>query len=142
MQRIYEAANNIEAHMLVHLLQQAGVEAHVEGEHLQSGGGELPLSGLVAVVVSDDRARQAREIIRDWEASTQQPRDPMQPASANRGLFGPMLAFILGALVGATVISSLSPSDRCAEDASQSRSDRDRSTLLYSHEDSAFKVAV
>lgn len=41
MKRIYQAANNIEAHMLVHLLEQEGIEAHVEGEHLQSGAGEL-----------------------------------------------------------------------------------------------------
>lgn len=54
--------------MLVHLLNQAGVDAHVQGEHLQSGGGELPLSGLVAVIVPEERAAEAPDIIRDWEA--------------------------------------------------------------------------
>ncbi|GMW06630.1 MAG: hypothetical protein AMXMBFR8_14270 [Nevskiales bacterium] len=49
MKRIYEAANAIEAHMIVHLLGQAGIEGRVEGEYLQGGVGELPAVGLVGV---------------------------------------------------------------------------------------------
>jgi hypothetical protein len=67
MQRVYQAANHIQAHMVMHVLQQAGIDAHVQGEFLQSGAGELPLGNLVAVAVPDEDVALAREIIEDWE---------------------------------------------------------------------------
>jgi hypothetical protein len=36
MKRVYEAANNIQAHIVMHVLEQAGVHAMVQGEFLQS----------------------------------------------------------------------------------------------------------
>jgi Putative prokaryotic signal transducing protein len=73
MQRVYEAANHIQAHMVMHVLEQAGVHAQVQGEFLQSGAGELPLGNLVAVAVADEDVAIAREIIRDWEALLREP---------------------------------------------------------------------
>jgi Putative prokaryotic signal transducing protein len=73
MKRVYQAANNIEAHMVMHVLQQAGVHALVQGEFLQSGAGELPLGNLVAVAVADEDAALAREIIEDWEKLMREP---------------------------------------------------------------------
>jgi len=73
MQRVYQASNNIEAHMVMHVLQQAGVHALVQGEFLQSGAGELPLGNLVAVAVADEDAEIAREIIEDWEKLLREP---------------------------------------------------------------------
>jgi hypothetical protein len=67
MQRVYQAANHIQAHMVMHVLAQAGVHAHVQGEYLQSGAGELPVGNLVGVVVADEDVQIAREIISDWE---------------------------------------------------------------------------
>jgi hypothetical protein len=67
MQRVYQAANHIQAHMVMHVLQQAGIHAHVQGEYLQSGAGELPLGNLVGVVVADEDVEIAREVISDWE---------------------------------------------------------------------------
>jgi hypothetical protein len=67
MKRVYEATNNIQAHMVMHVLQQAGVHAQVQGEFLQSGAGDLPLGSLVAVAVADEDVALAREIIEDWE---------------------------------------------------------------------------
>jgi len=32
MKRVYEAANNIQAHIVMHVLEQAGVHAMVQGE--------------------------------------------------------------------------------------------------------------
>jgi hypothetical protein len=75
MQRVYQAANHIQAHMVMHILQQAGVPAHVQGEYLQSGAGELPLGNLVGVVVADEDVAVAREIISDWEKLMQEPSD-------------------------------------------------------------------
>lgn len=73
MQRVYQATNTIDAHMVMHILEQSGLRAHVQGEYLQSGAGELPLGNLVAVAVADEDAAAAREIIRDWEALMREP---------------------------------------------------------------------
>ena len=73
MKRVYQAANHIQAHMVMHVLQQAGVNAHVQGEYLQSGAGELPVGNLVGVAVEDDDVEIAREIISDWEKLMSEP---------------------------------------------------------------------
>jgi hypothetical protein len=73
MKQVYQAENNIQAHMVVHVLEQAGVHAHVQGEFLQSGAGDLPLGGLVAVAVADEDVAIARAIIEDWEKLMREP---------------------------------------------------------------------
>ncbi|HKR33638.1 MAG TPA: DUF2007 domain-containing protein [Steroidobacteraceae bacterium] len=73
MQRVYQATNHIEAHMVMHVLEQAGVHAHVQGEYLQSGAGELPLGNLVGVAVADEDVQIAREIIMEWEKLMREP---------------------------------------------------------------------
>jgi hypothetical protein len=73
MKRVYQALNNIQAHMVMHVLQQAGVHAQVHGEFLQSGAGELPVGNVVGVVVADEDVALAREIIEDWEKLLQEP---------------------------------------------------------------------
>jgi hypothetical protein len=73
MKRVYQAANHIQAHMVMHVLQQAGVHALVQGEYLQSGAGELPLGNLVGVAVADEDVEIAREIISDWEKLMSEP---------------------------------------------------------------------
>ena len=73
MKRVYNAANHIQAHIVMHILEQAGVHAMVQGEFLQSGAGELPLGNLVGVAVDDEDVEIAREIIEDWERLMQEP---------------------------------------------------------------------
>ena len=73
MKRVYQAANHIQAHMVTHVLEQAGVHAHVQGEFLQSGAGELPIGNLVGVVVADEDVTLAREIIEEWEKLMKEP---------------------------------------------------------------------
>jgi len=73
MKRVYEAANNIQAHIVMHVLEQAGVHALVQGEFLQSGAGELPVGNLVGVAVDEEDVAIAREIIEDWERLMQEP---------------------------------------------------------------------
>ena len=73
MKRVYNAANHIQAHMVMHVLEQAGVHALVQGEFLQSGAGELPVGNLVGVAVDDEDVATAREIIEDWERLMQEP---------------------------------------------------------------------
>jgi hypothetical protein len=73
MRRVFQAANHIQAHMVMHVLEQAGVHALVQGEYLQSGAGELPLGNLVGVAVADEDVEIAREIISEWEKLMSEP---------------------------------------------------------------------
>ncbi len=69
MKTVFDASGNIEAHLVMHQLQQAGIAASIEGEYLQGGIGELPAAGNIRVVVPDDDVEEARQVIADWEAS-------------------------------------------------------------------------
>ncbi len=51
MKVVYEAGNVIDAHLVRHALEHAGIPAFVRGEALLGGMGELPMCGLVAVCV-------------------------------------------------------------------------------------------
>ncbi|HNP64594.1 MAG TPA: DUF2007 domain-containing protein [Woeseiaceae bacterium] len=64
----YDATSNIEAHLVMHQLQQAGINARIEGEYLQGGVGVLPAAGNVRVIVDERDLQEARAVIADWEA--------------------------------------------------------------------------
>lgn len=63
MRVVYEAANVIDAHLVRQALENAGLPAWVRGEALTGGIGELGVFGLVAVIVPDDCAIRAREVV-------------------------------------------------------------------------------
>lgn len=69
MRAIYEPAHSIEANLIVGLLQQFGIEAHIAGEYLQGGAGELPAFGLMRVMVEDRDADNARQLIDEWNSA-------------------------------------------------------------------------
>ncbi len=69
MKTVFDASSNIEAHLVMHQLQQAGIHAEIVGEYLQGGIGELPAAGNVRVVVNPPDVKEARQVIADWEAS-------------------------------------------------------------------------
>jgi hypothetical protein len=69
MKIAYEASNSIEAYILKGLLETFEISAFVQGEHLHSGAGELPMNGFVRVTVHDHDFQYARKIINDWEGS-------------------------------------------------------------------------
>ncbi len=69
MLSIFDASNNIEAHLVMHQLQQAGINARIEGEYLQGGIGELAAAGNVRVLVEPKDEEEARQVIADWEAA-------------------------------------------------------------------------
>jgi len=108
MKTLYEAANALEAHMLVHLLAQEGIEAQIHGEHLQGGIGELQALGLVRLMVDESDYLRARTVIERWDA--QQPAevasraDTSSPPARWPGL---LLALLLG--VGGTVAYHRAP---------------------------------
>lgn len=114
MQTVYSAANSLEAHMIVGVLQQQGIDAHVQGEHLQSGAGELPLYGLVRVQVNAADMERALQVVQAWEAeqpaeAAQAARQPAASGPVRRVLI-PMLAFAVGAVLTGLVFNRSSES--------------------------------
>jgi Putative prokaryotic signal transducing protein len=65
---VFDARSGVEAHMVLHLLQRCGIAARIEGELLAGGMGELPVFGLIRVVVEPGDKELALQAIRDWEA--------------------------------------------------------------------------
>jgi hypothetical protein len=96
---VYESQFAVEAHMILHLLQSARIDGQVLGEHLQGGAGELPVAGLVRVVVADEQESHARKLIAEWERSQPPPDPTLAPSSPGRPALA--LAFIAGAVAGA-----------------------------------------
>ncbi len=114
MRVVYQSTNLAEVYLLRDLLVQADIPAHVQGEFLRGGIGELPADTPVSLAVPDEQAEAAREIVLDWER-TQPEDDAMQdPAEAppvdapppRRGasalqVFG---ALALGAVCGGAIV--------------------------------------
>ncbi len=63
MRNVYEAANLIDAHLVRHALEDAGIAAFVRGEALTGGMGDLGVFGLLAVMVAEDQWTQAHEVV-------------------------------------------------------------------------------
>lgn len=103
---VYDAANSLEGHMIKDMLEQQGIPAYVQGEHLQSGIGELPaISSLVKVSVDNEHYEEAKSIIHEWQNSEEisqplldntLPEKQIKTDSFN--FFQTSLAFILGAI--------------------------------------------
>mgnify|MGYP001044446893 FL=1 len=79
MQPVHEPANLIEAYLVKGLLARAGIESWVRGEHLVGAIGELPAVGLLAVMVADEDAEQARALVEDWSRAA--PLDEESPGA-------------------------------------------------------------
>ena len=75
MQRIYEPQDLMEAELLISMLASEGIEAHVTGGHLLGAVGELPVMGLLGLLVADQQAEHARELIAAYNAAQPLPGD-------------------------------------------------------------------
>lgn len=97
MKLLYEAANSIEAHMILNLLEQANLSARIDGEYLQGGIGELPAMGVVRVMVEEGDFVEAKSIVQQWDEK--QP-IAVAPASARkpRGVGAGIIGFACGIL--------------------------------------------
>jgi len=69
MKTVFDANNSLEAHLVLGLLKQVGIDGIISGEYLQGAMGELPAFGLVKVLVAEQDYRRASEIIADWQQS-------------------------------------------------------------------------
>jgi hypothetical protein len=66
MQRIYEPANLLEANMLSGMLEAEGIDVFLAGSHLIGAMGELPVAGLLGLMVADEEAERARQLIAEY----------------------------------------------------------------------------
>lgn len=104
---VYSASSSLEAHMVKNLLVQHEIPAYVQGEHLQSGAGELPMGGLVKVSVENKHFNEAKAIIKDWESKEEtsnqkndsSPSDAIKSESSHTGFVWSIAGFILGAIL-------------------------------------------
>ncbi len=94
MKQVYSPGNAAEAHMLAHLLQQSGIQAHIHGEALQGAAGELPAGNLIQLLVADEDYERARALLLKWEAQSGQGEPSSIPGRRFR---------IVGALVFLTI---------------------------------------
>lgn len=69
MKIVFDAANSIEAHLLLGILNQAGINGTISGEYLQGAMGELPAFGLVKILVQDADYDEARELVAEWQST-------------------------------------------------------------------------
>lgn len=75
MLKLYSAGNLQEAYLILHRLEQAGIEARVLNEHAQGGVGELPFTHAypeVWLLEPADRSR-ARAIVEGYEREAKMP---------------------------------------------------------------------
>ncbi|HEY4092836.1 MAG TPA: DUF2007 domain-containing protein [Luteibacter sp.] len=68
MRIVYHAQSLIDAHLVRDALEQAGIPAFISGEYLTGAMGELPVMGLVAVMVPDSAVEAAEGIVRSVDA--------------------------------------------------------------------------
>ncbi|MFC3606250.1 putative signal transducing protein [Stutzerimonas tarimensis] len=75
MRRIYEPRDLLEAEMLVGMLAAEHIDCHLLGAHLIGALGELPVAGLLALVVADEDADRARWLIGEYNGAEPMPGD-------------------------------------------------------------------
>lgn len=97
MRSVFESSTGLEAHMVLNLLQQEGIDGRVEGEYLQGGVGELQAINLVRVVVDETDYNKAKSIISDWEAIQPAERQVTKPEVKSSRIG---LGFLFGLAVG------------------------------------------
>jgi len=69
MRRLCTAANLPEAHLLLHRLAHAGIEARVLNEHAQGGLGELPFTHTYPEIwiMEPEQEMHARAVLAEFE---------------------------------------------------------------------------
>ncbi|MEH6420632.1 putative signal transducing protein [Pseudomonas sp. CGJS7] len=80
MRVVYEAAHLIDAHLVRHALEDAGIPVFLRGEALLGGIGELPVFGAVQVCVPEVAWPQADEVVQ--ALSLGEPPPPAEPVQA------------------------------------------------------------
>lgn len=63
MRVVYEAGHLIDAYLVRHALEDAGIPVFIRGEALLGGMGDLPVCGLVALCVPDSHFPEASTLV-------------------------------------------------------------------------------
>ena len=104
MKCIYEASSGLEAHMILNLLQQGGIESRIDGEFLQGGAGELQAMNMVRVLVNEADYSAAQSIINEWDAMQVDKTEAPAPAPVTGSRSsGVVLGLLLGSVAGAGI---------------------------------------
>ncbi|MCK5875283.1 MAG: DUF2007 domain-containing protein [Alcanivoracaceae bacterium] len=116
MKPVYEAENALDANLAKGILNQMGIGAVIKGEYLQGGIGDIPLAGLVTVMVEDADERPAREVLQRWQngeltLDTEHTEHhlPLQanhpaPVTAGQPFSRTIAAFLIGAVIAGTAV--------------------------------------
>jgi hypothetical protein len=99
MKSVYETSTALDAHMILNLLGQEGIEGRVDGEYLPGGVGELQAVNLVRVMVDETDYERAARIIRNWEAIETENGETAKNTRSGGASF-----FLAGAFVGGVLI--------------------------------------
>lgn len=99
MKSVYETSTSLDAHMILNLLMQEGIEGRVDGEYLPGGVGELQAINLVRVMVDESNYERAAGVIKAWEAIEvdKEERARIKPSNG-------VSVFLLGVVVGGGLI--------------------------------------
>jgi Putative prokaryotic signal transducing protein len=65
MRTVYHAEGIVDAHLVKDALENAGIPAFINGEHLIGGVGQLPARDFLAVSVPDIFVEDAGRVVRD-----------------------------------------------------------------------------
>ena len=100
---VFEASSAVEAHMIINLLEQSEIEAHIHGEHLQGGVGELQAVGIVRVMVNEADQIKAHQIIELLESRqpTQQTDAPYKSVKRPIGIGKYFIGLAIGIVITA-----------------------------------------
>jgi hypothetical protein len=98
MKHVYSPSGSAEAHMLAHMLEQAGIKTDIHGEALLGAVGELPTSGLVKLAVADEDYDKARKLILEWEKKN--PPEPPSKGAPKTSKSVLVIVLLVGAALG------------------------------------------
>jgi len=74
LREVYSADNIQEAHLVRAALEEAGIEAHVVGDHLQNAMGDLPAVAIAPRVwVRRENLEQGRKMIAEHQSRRHRP---------------------------------------------------------------------
>jgi hypothetical protein len=124
MKTVFEPSNALEGHMLQDLLKQRGIEARLDGAQLQGGVGELPVSGFVRLVVSDEDFAAARAVIDEWEATSVPDPIAAPPGGFPKVLLGTLVGLIVGAAASYAFFRAPVPAEGIDHDGDGSLDER------------------
>ena len=83
MKQAYQAANPVDAQLVVDLLASEGIATFIQGQYLSGAIGELPAGELLRVWVADEHVDRARAVIASREAQPPLLDDAIDPVLAH-----------------------------------------------------------